>query len=73
VVCVLAVLDGYYLALERVFRNLYGTAENEGADNWSLKPSPVGWREVLKALVSPSIYIFYGSAIIAAIIVAATS
>ena len=73
VVCVLAVLDGYYLALERSYRDLYRTAAAEGADKWSLGASPASVGKVLAALKSPSIWIFYGSAVIAAIIVAATS
>lgn len=73
VVCVLAVLDAYYLALERSYRKLYETAEGEGADKWSLKASSVGPIKVLAALISPSIWIFYGSAVIAAIIVANNS
>jgi hypothetical protein len=73
VVCVLAVLDAYYLALERSYRELYKTAAGEGADNWSLKAPPVGPIKVLCALISPSVWIFYGSAVIAAIIVAINS
>jgi len=74
VVCVLAVLDAYYLALERSYRELYGTAAAEtDANNWSLGASSVGPIKVLAALISPSIWIFYGSAIIAAIIVASNS
>ena len=73
VVCVLAVLDAYYLALERSYRKLYSTAAGESADNWSLGASSVGPIKVLAALISPSIWIFYGSAVIAAIIVANNS
>ena len=44
-----------------------------GADNWSLGTSGASVGTVLAALKSPSIWIFYGSAVIAAIVVAAAS
>ena len=72
VVCVLALLDGYYLALERSYRDLYRTAAGEqGQDNWSLAAPAVGLGKVLATVKSPSIWVFYGSAILAAIVVAA--
>ena len=43
VVCVLAVLDGYYLALERSYRELYRAAEAEGPDKWSQAPRRPVW------------------------------
>ena len=74
VVCILAILDAYYLALERSYRDLYRTAAAEsGANNWSLAATPPGLGGVLKAVLSTSVWPFYLSAAGAAIIVAVTS
>jgi hypothetical protein len=69
-ICILALLDSYYLALERSYRELYSTAtEHSGQDQWSMSARPVGPSKVLAATISPSVWIFYGSAIVAAVIV----
>src|SRR5579872_6484943 len=80
VVCILAILDAYYLALERSYRDLYRTAAGDRtaaddwtADNWSLAAPSTGLGKVLKAVLSPSVWPFYLSAAIAAIIVGASS
>jgi hypothetical protein len=74
VVCILAVLDAYYLALERSYRALYKTASNDqNANEWSLAAPRPGLAGVLKAVLSPSVWPFYVSAVGAAIIVAVTS
>jgi hypothetical protein len=73
-ILVLAALDGYYLALERSYRELYKTAaEDPGQEQWSMAIASVGLGRVLAAFASPSIWLFYGSAIIVAIIVVVTA
>lgn len=74
VVCILAILDAYYLALEQSYRDLYKTAaDDQDANNWSLAATPPGLGGVLKAVLSTSVWPFYASAAGAAIIVAVTS
>jgi hypothetical protein len=70
-ICILALLDSYYLALERSYRELYKTAsEHTGQElQWSMSAPAVGLCKVLGAIISPSVWIFYGSAIAAAVIV----
>lgn len=71
VICVLALLDAYYLALERSYRALFKTAsEDQRADAWSLAAPKTTSGQVLNAMRSPSVWIFYGSAVIASIVVA---
>jgi hypothetical protein len=72
-VSVLAVLDAYYLALERSYREFYKTAAEEpGQEQWSMTIEPIGLGKVLPAAASPSVWLFYGSAIVATIIVGIT-
>jgi cytochrome c biogenesis protein CcdA len=72
-ICILALLDSYYLTLERSYRELYRTAaEHAGQDQWSMSARAVNLGKVLAATASPSIWIFYGSAIVAAVIVGLT-
>jgi cytochrome c biogenesis protein CcdA len=66
---VLAVLDAYYLALEKSYRKLYKTeAAEKEQDRWSLSVDAPGLGKVLAASRSPSVWPFYGSALIVAII-----
>ena len=70
-VIVFCFLDAYYLALERRYRELYREAAAEKADtNWSLAAEKAGYRGVLGALKSPSIWAFYGAALVTVIVVA---
>jgi hypothetical protein len=80
VVCILAILDAYYLALERSYRDLYKTAAKDQLkaddwteNNWSLAATRPGLAGVLTAVLSPSVWPFYLSAVGAAIIVAVSS
>ena len=71
-ICVLAVLDAYYLALERSYRALYTTeAARQDQNQWSLAAQPVRPGRVLAAIKSPSVWVFYGSAVVVAIIAGA--
>jgi len=76
-VSVLGVLDAYYLALERSYRQLYKTAAAQNdqtaaneEDKWSLCAQKVNLGNVLCAVFSPSIWPFYLSGIIVSVIVA---
>jgi cytochrome c biogenesis protein CcdA len=68
-ICVLAALDAYYLALEKAYRSLYVTeAAQQEKDRWSLAVAGPGPVKVLAAMKSPSVFPFYGSALIVAVI-----
>ena len=73
VVAVFAVLDGYYLALERAYRKLYEQqAGANPAPGYSLRlPADVSFLDALTALRSPAIWPLYGAAMAGAILVAA--
>jgi hypothetical protein len=71
-VVVLGLLDAYYLALERLYRRLYNTAVNEGDAAWGLSAGGATPSEVAKAVGSPSVWLFYGAALIVVVIVALT-
>jgi hypothetical protein len=71
-VAVLGVLDAYYLALERLYRNLYNTAANENDTAWSLSAGKARPIEVVRAASSPSVCLFYGAALLVVVIVALT-
>ncbi|MCP3785309.1 hypothetical protein NLX85_18270 [Micromonospora sp. A3M-1-15] len=61
VVIAFAVLDAYYLSLERAYRRLYQHAVDEDVDTWSLTTGSPRPREVLAALRSPAVSLLYGS------------
>jgi len=71
-VVVLGLLDAYYLALERLYRRLYNTAVNEDDTAWGLSAGRATSVEVAKAVGSPSVWLFYGAALVVVVIVAVT-
>ena len=71
-IVVLGLLDAYYLALERLYRSLYNTAVNEDDATWSLSAGKATPIEVAKAVGSPSVWLFYGAALVVVVIVALT-
>jgi hypothetical protein len=71
-VVVLGLLDAYYLALERSYRNLYNEAANDSDTAWGLAATKVKPTEVAKAVSSPSVWAFYSAALLAAVLVALT-
>jgi hypothetical protein len=75
VVIVFALLDAYYLALERAYRDLYmqEAGRTKGEPTWNMDPGKVRIAGVLKALRSPATWPIHGVALIAAIVVAATA
>ena len=76
VVAIFALLDAYYLALERMFRKVYERQATSGGPNdWSLKPNAdeqVGVAEVVEALMRFAVWPFYVAALVGSIAVALT-
>lgn len=71
VLVVFALLDAYYLALERMFRRFYEQQARTATTTYSLKPDEtVGPREVLSTLLRFAVWPFYGAAALGAILVA---
>ena len=71
VVASFAVLDAYYLALERGYRELYRRTAAGRAEEWSLDIDRPGWDEVGQALKAPAIALLYGASLLTAAAVAA--
>ncbi len=66
VIVAFAVLDAYYLALERAYRELYRQAGTGEVELWALavaRPTPRG---VLTAFRSPVIVVLYGASLLVA-------
>lgn len=71
VVATFAVLDAYYLALERGYRELYRRTAAGRTEEWSLDIDRPGWDEVGQALKAPVIALLYGASLLTAAAVAA--
>jgi hypothetical protein len=69
-VVVFGFLDAYYLALEKRYRDLYKRAAREPETEWSLAAGQADWREILDSWRSPSVWAFYGAALVVVIAVA---
>lgn len=70
---VLGLLDAYYLAVERKYRNLYESVvgeAGEGEGAWSLAVDPVDATDLCRALSSPTVWAIHGGALGCAIAVA---
>ncbi|MGW4499901.1 hypothetical protein ACWENR_14980 [Micromonospora sp. NPDC004336] len=65
VIVAFAVLDAYYLCLERAYRILYRDAVSQPTASWTLTINGPGLADVLRGLRSPSIALVYGSSILA--------
>jgi hypothetical protein len=66
-----AVLDGYYLSIERAYRRFYQDTLDGRTSQYSLDlVEPVGPGDALKAVGSFAIWPLYGAAAIASILVA---
>jgi len=72
VVVVFALLDAFYLALERAYRRLYEqvAADSPGIQKWTLDAGPVGPKEVAKGLTGFAVWPLHGIAFAGAITVA---
>lgn len=72
VVIVLGLLDAYYLALERAFRELYATeSQRSESDSWTVKPRSIGTADIVASLGRPSVWLLHGVALAVAVAVAA--
>ncbi|MFG1777884.1 hypothetical protein ACGFIG_15810 [Micromonospora sp. NPDC049048] len=71
VVLAFAVLDAYYLSLERAYRLLYGQVVANQTSEWSLDVPRPATRSVASALLSPAIAILYGMSACASALAAA--
>jgi hypothetical protein len=71
VVVVFALLDAFYLAIERSFRRLYAdVAAGRNNDAWTLDAGRVGPADVLKGLTGFAVWPLHGAALVGALIVA---
>ncbi len=69
VIVAFALLDGYYLSLERAYRALYNQAICGEISPWTLQVQRPGLREVARAILSPVIVILYGASLLVALTV----
>lgn len=67
---VFAVLDARYLALEGKYIDLYNAARVSTDDDWNLTPERPKAADVIKALLSWSVGLVHGVAMVAALAVA---
>jgi hypothetical protein len=66
VIAAFAVLDAYFLTLERAFRALYQQACNDQTTTWQLTIPRPTLSQVAAALTSPAIVILYGISLLVA-------
>lgn len=69
-VAVFAVLDAYYLSIESKYRDLYARAIESIGPTWALTTAKADASSVLAAMVSPSVWLPHGAALLAALAVA---
>lgn len=72
---VFALLDAFYLALERAYRDLYkrAVADPPQAKEWTLEAGKVGPAKVIKGLTGFAVWPLYVAALGGAIAVALTT
>jgi hypothetical protein len=73
VVVVFATLDAYYLALERVYRDLYDRVVAGTESRWTLAADKVGPAKVANALHAFAVWPIHGGALVGAVIVATSA
>jgi hypothetical protein len=73
VVLIFAVLDAFYLAQERAYRQLYATAAGRTTTDWSLDAPHVGPTAVISALFSLAVLPLYVAGAAGATVVALTA
>lgn len=72
VVTAFAVLDGYYLAVERAYRALYDDVAREAPDpTYRMRAEPVGLRALISALWSVAVLPFHTLLLVSAVTIAA--
>jgi hypothetical protein len=73
-IVVFGFLDAFYLALEKRYRDLYKKAITDPDTEWSLALARATRRQILRqileAVLSPSVWAFYGAALVTVIAVA---
>jgi hypothetical protein len=69
-VVVFGFLDAFYLALEKKYRDLYKKATTDPDTEWSMAAGQASRTDILKACGSPSVWAFYGAALVVVIAVA---
>jgi hypothetical protein len=69
-VVVFGFLDAFYLALEKKYRDLYKKATTDPDTEWSMAAGKATFWEVLDSWKSPSVWAFYGAALVVVIAVA---
>jgi hypothetical protein len=67
VILAFAIMDAYYLALERQYRELYRHAVAGGTTAWEMEVGRPSARQIITAVRSPVIVILYGSSLLVAI------
>jgi hypothetical protein len=71
VVVVFALLDAYYLALERSYRELFDEQRQlPGDTTWAMTAGPPASKDVLSALLSVSTFPIHAAALATAVVVA---
>ncbi|MGW3786415.1 hypothetical protein ACWD5Z_17660 [Micromonospora chokoriensis] len=71
VIVAFAILDAYYLCLERAYRALYRDAVSQATASWILTIDGPRIGDVVRALRSPSVALIYGSSFLAILSVGA--
>jgi hypothetical protein len=66
VICAFAILDAYYLVLERAYRDLYRRAATSHSSDWALDVAKPAVSEIRAALCSPVIAVLYGASLLVA-------
>ena len=69
-IIVFGFLDAFYLALEKKYRTLYRTATTDPDTEWSLAAGQANFKDILDSWRSPSVWAFYGAALVTVITVA---
>ncbi|MFE7872912.1 hypothetical protein ACFUYE_21515 [Micromonospora humida] len=64
VVAAMGLLDSYYLAIERKYRDLYRNAADGRADHWTMDIEKPNLRDITSAIRSPSTAILYSSTLV---------
>jgi hypothetical protein len=72
VIAAMAILDAYYLATERNYRDLYTAAAQQPGDQWGLQATKTTLADIVHALSSPSILLLYGVTLVSILAVVAT-
>ncbi|MEU3457702.1 hypothetical protein ABZ671_29500 [Micromonospora sp. NPDC006766] len=67
VIVAFAILDAYYLVLERKYRDLYLRSAGDDQDGWSLTVGRPTAGQIIRGLRSPVLVILYGMSLVVAV------